>query len=182
MRMRAALALALLLAEPVWAEPPAPGLMRATPGLPRSLPLVIRSPEGQAALVQVLDATTAAEVLVAYVPGGGPLRVLVPPGDFVLAVTMGQGWEHGAFIRETGHARLGPLRFAITGADRRGGHIVTLGGSADVRAFTLCQRPSSQRIDRQLLPELLDSDHLLPRPATGPGAPPEPTIRTLHCG
>lgn len=181
MRALLALLLVVLLAGPGAAEP-APGLLRVATALPRTLPLVIRSPAGQAAVVRLLDAATGAEVLAVYVPGGGPQRVLVPPGRFLLEIVTGQGWQGAGFAQETGRHSLGPLAFAITGHNRKSGHVVTLDGAADARAFALCQHPGGLRTDRQLLPERLEPDYALPRPDTGPGAPPQPILRTLPCG
>jgi len=180
---RTVLALLVLLAAPAWAEPP-PGLLRVSPGLPRSLPLVIRSPEGQAALVQVMDAASGAEVLAAFVPGGAPLRILVPPGRFTLLISTGRDWDQGGFARDLQRRTVGPLTFAITGFDRKGGHIVTLGAGpeAEAAAFALCQHPGAFRPAGVPQPVGTKNTPLIPQDDPQPGAPPQPVIRTLACG
>lgn len=180
---RAVLALLVLLAAPAWAEPP-PGLLRVSPGLPRSLPLVIRSPEGQAALVQVMDAASGAEVLAAFAPGGAPLRILVPPGRFTLLISTGRDWDQGGFARDLQRRTVGPLTFAITGFDRKGGHIVTLGAGpeAEAAAFALCQHPGAFRPAGVPQPVGTKNTPLIPQDDPQPGAPPQPVIRTLACG
>lgn len=134
------LSLALPLAAAAGERPE--GLAFNRSGLPATLPLLIASDPGRDLYIELRDAAGAV-VLAAHARGGAPARVLVPPGEWRLRLSLGTGWEGEArlFGAETERIDLpAPLRFAA-GTARLSGHLVDLrGGALRVVERGLCQR------------------------------------------
>lgn len=137
------LILFLLLAAPAMAETRPQGLMWNRSGLPATLPLQVRSDAGQDYFLTLIDPDTGKAVLAAYVRGGSVFRVLVPPGDWRVALAQGSGWrgEKALFGAQTRHIRIDtPLHFGVGGVSRRVGNLIDLRGGGDkVQTFGLCR-------------------------------------------
>ncbi|RWR10182.1 hypothetical protein [Paenirhodobacter populi] len=161
------LILALFCAVPAAADPRPEGLMWNRSGKPLTLPLQILSDPGEDLYV-TLDAGQG-PVLAAYIRGGAPFRLLVPPGRFAVAIAAGRDWqgEAGLFGPATRHVALpGALDFGVVGVGRRSGHLVDLrGGTVAVRDFGLCRGPDLSSPRAEAKP---------PRVAPPVRMPPEP--------
>ncbi|WP_126974617.1 hypothetical protein [Frigidibacter oleivorans] len=151
--MRALLLILALLAPPASADSPPAGLMWNRSGLPATLPLILRTDADRDAYLRLRDPDGTAR-LAAFVQGGQPFRLLVPPGDWQVDLALGQDWqgEDDLFGPDTERLSLpGPLRFAA-GDDRRDGHLIDLrGGEVRVSDRALCQ---TLRLDPESLREL----------------------------
>jgi len=146
-------------------RPPA-GLMWNRTGLPAVFPLVVKSRPGADYVVVLVDTKTGVDALSAYIVGGEPFRVLVPPGTFLLRFTYGTDWTGedrlfgagegtGAFVLP------GALTFEIEGFGTKKGHLVDLSNAptgtvrdARVGDLRICQSLAAfqsrnpQRLDR----------------------------------
>lgn len=152
-RMRALLLILALLAPPAAADSPPAGLMWNRSGLPATLPLILRTDAGRDAYLRLRDPDGTAW-LAAYVRGGQPFRLLVPPGDWQVDLALGRDWrgEDDLFGAETERLSLpDPLHFGA-GDNRRDGHLIDLrGGEVRVSGRALCQ---TLRLDPDSLREL----------------------------
>ncbi|MFV0299353.1 MAG: hypothetical protein ACK5IP_00435 [Paracoccus sp. (in: a-proteobacteria)] len=134
------LLLALTLALPALADDrPVAGLMWNRSGLPATLPLQLRSEAGLDHVLMLSAPGTDAPVLAAYVRGGDFFRVLVPPGDWRIAIASGHDWQPGEtmFGPDTQWTELpDPLHFGVADGSRREGHVLWLGQTGDRVAIT----------------------------------------------
>lgn len=172
---RLALLALLLAALPAQAEDRPQGLLWNHSGLPATLPLQVKTAPGADYLLQLRDPETGTVLVVAYIRGGVPFRLLVPPGRYRLDFAFGRDWQGEAalFGPETGHITLEPpLDFAAS-ADRRRGHLIDLTDPKAVTTqdFAICQR-------RGLAPDSLSLP--LPPPAPGPLKPRPQRPRPWH--
>ena len=156
--------LVLVMPFSVLAEARPQGLLWAEAGVPRTLPLQVKTVAGSDYLVVLREPDTGAAVLAAYVRGGEFFRVLVPPGRFDLDFATGPEWQgdETLFGPGTRHFTLAePLDFGVTGAARKGGQIVDLRDpqAVGVKTIGICQRLA-------LDPESLRKPQPLARPAT----------------
>lgn len=147
--MLRALILMLLLPTVACAAPrPVTGLLRNESGLPATIPLQVRAPDGQDYAVILAD-DDGAPVISGYLRGGEVLRLLVPPGQHRLMIAAGppEGWQgpQDLFGGQTQVLDL-PLTFRIDG-NRREGHSIALERHgrgvrlSDRRNRTICQIP-----------------------------------------
>jgi len=123
-------------------------IWRAEP-LAGGFPLVVKTPAGLDFSLELASAVTGEVVLRAGIEGGRPFRLLVPNGSYLLtftyAPTAPSGAGPGAGAEQL---RIEPaLTFAVTGAARKEGHVVTLSETADgldvaITGQALCQRVS----------------------------------------
>ncbi|WCR09982.1 hypothetical protein JHW45_13015 [Paracoccus stylophorae] len=139
-----AILLCLILPAAALAQsrPPA-GLMWNRTGLPATFPLHVRTPQGQDHVMFLIDPDTDRQAMAAFIHGGQLLRVLVPPGDYLLRFAHGRDWQgedrlFGDATQTVETAR--PLTFALRGRGRRGGHLVTL-AQRDGRMQVVQTRP-----------------------------------------
>ncbi|MFT3689519.1 hypothetical protein [Paenirhodobacter sp.] len=189
-------ALLILLATAAVAQTRPQGLMWNRSGLPATLPLQVRSDAGRDYFLTLTRPDTGEAVLAAYVRGGAAFRVLVPPGDYRIALAQGTGWrgEKALFGPETRHIRIAePLHFGAQGALRRIGHEIDLrGGAEGVRTFGLCRpidaRDAPEVTPRRLaqvapppqarqLPEVRRPKSVLPPPDQPPPSTPEGALK-----
>lgn len=160
-RLRFLLLICLILPAAALAERPRAGLMWNRSGLPATFPLQIISPAGRDYVVHLLDAGTDRAVMAGYVHGGGPFRLLVPPGRYRLRIAHGLGWIDETRMFGPGTAWIESpqvLDFRVIGTSRRSGYLVRLelqGGEvrlADLRPQPWCQI-ASWRMSRDDRPE-----------------------------
>lgn len=140
--MRRVIALLVLLFLPFAALAERPhGFAFNRTGLPATLPLLITSPPGRDIYVELLSPAQAT-VFAAHAWGGEPFRVLVPPGDWLVRLSLGQDWQDELHRFGPGTEQIEipePLRF-FAGFDRRSGYLIDLRGEAvRISARGLCQ-------------------------------------------
>lgn len=102
---------------------PKSGLLHRYSRLPATLPLGVLSDPGTDHRLTLVVAETQEVILTAYVRGGTPFRVLVPPGTFRLHVLSGRVWqgERDGFAETIADGWLKtPLEFGAGFAHRRG--------------------------------------------------------------
>ncbi|HEY0213062.1 MAG TPA: hypothetical protein VGC40_05675 [Paenirhodobacter sp.] len=127
------------------ADPRPHGLMWNHSGQALTLPLQILTDPGADLYLTLVpvDGALTEPVLAAYIRGGAPFRLLVPPGRFQVRVVAGADWQgedrlFGADTRRVDLPRA--LVFEVQGAGRRSGHLVDLrGGAVRVRDYGLCR-------------------------------------------
>ena len=138
--LRLILALLLLMSLPALAgERPVAGLMWNRSGLPATLPLQLHSEAGLDHVVMLTPPEGDAPVLAAYIRGGDFFRVLVPPGEWRIAIASGQDWQDGEtlFGTDTQWTTLPEaLQFGVADGARREGHVLWLGQEDDQVAIT----------------------------------------------
>lgn len=139
------LLLALMLLGPVaaMAEPRPRGLMWNRSGQPLTLPLQIRSDPGADYFLTLTRPDAAEPAIAAYVRGGEFFRLLLPPGEWRIALVAGREWQGEAALFGPDTRRLGVdavLGFRATGAARRDGHLIDLRAGREVIGdFALCR-------------------------------------------
>lgn len=177
-----ALMLSLLLAPAAMAEEvprPKAGLMWNESGLPMTLPLQVVTEAGgpDRAILLSRDETGTAEVA-GYVHAGAFFRLLVPPGDWRIAIASGSDWQgrDALFGPETEIFELPePLRFHAGEAELNG-HVLRLttgdDGALQVTSGprTICRIPAWQASPARRA-------HDVPRPDTPQPLSPVPSYR-----
>ncbi|KFE34608.1 hypothetical protein [Thioclava atlantica] len=163
----------LLLALPVSAEPRPQGLLWAETGLPRTLPLQIKSAPGRDIYLVLRDVATGQDVMGGYARGGAFFRLLVPPGRFELQLALGapEDWQGLRDLFGPGTLRLRvtpPLVFGVTGYARKSGHLIDL---RDLGQIT--QSPLGICQDLLLDPESVSVEPDTPMPGVSPRDPNE---------
>lgn len=105
------------------ARRPRAGLLHKYSDLPSTLPLMVRSDPGTDHRLTLVVAETQEVILTAYVRGGQPFRLVVPPGRFRLHVLSGRVWlgERKGFAETIADGWLKqPLEFGAGFARKRG--------------------------------------------------------------
>jgi hypothetical protein len=130
-------ALLVAVALPIHAQEsrPEPGLMWNRTGLPAVFPLQVKTSVGRDYVLLLSNAETNADVLAAYVVGGGFFRVLVPPGRFKVRFATGIRWEdENTMFGTEGETQIvempEPLTFEVKGLAVKQGHLIDLTGYA----------------------------------------------------
>jgi hypothetical protein len=128
--LRALIVMIALLPAAGFAETrPATGIFIKNNPLPATIPLQVRTIVGHDFFVALSDQESGEPVISGYIRGGDFFRLLVPPGDHVVTITVGQpaDWQgpQTGFGANAEAVTL-PLTFAITGRSRRQGHQITL--------------------------------------------------------
>ncbi len=131
-----------------------------------TLPLQILSDPG-ADLYLTLD-PGGGPVLAAYIRGGTPFRLLVPPGRYRVGIAAGRDWQDEARLFGAATRHIGALdapTFGTEGVGRRSGHLIDLrNGAVSVRDFGLCRAGAT--VARMRPPAST--------PESGPAMPPVP--------
>ena len=105
------------------------GLMWNRSGLPLVFPLLVRTAPGLDYVVRLSDPASGQDVLQAYIRGGAPFRVLVPPGDFDVTFHRGADWQGDAALFGPGTETLRsaePLHFGVRGIGTKQGRSIDL--------------------------------------------------------
>jgi hypothetical protein len=128
--LRTLIIMIALLPAAGFADPrPATGILNKDNPLPATIPLQIRTIVGHDFFVGLSTQDSGDHVISGYIRGGEFFRLLVPPGDHVVTITIGQpeDWQGPpqGFGAAANTVNL-PLTFAITGRSRRRGHQITL--------------------------------------------------------
>jgi len=155
---------------------PVTGILTKNNPLPATIPLQVRTIVGHDFFVALSDQGSGEPVISGYIRGGEFFRLLVPPGDHLVTITVGQpdDWQGpGKGFGTTIDTVNLPLTFAITGRSRRQGHQITLriqDGSLMMAALqdqAICQFATWQNVNPT--PPLRDLDLRL-------------TTRSVFCG
>lgn len=121
------------------------GLIWNHSGLPATLPLQVRSPEGADHVIFLTRDGASTPEVAGFFHGGAFFRLLVPPGDWRIRIASGRAWQGEAalFGPETAWRDLPqPLHFGA-GKSRLNGHALTLTDDAiTVAPQTICRLPS----------------------------------------
>lgn len=122
-------------------DAPRVGLIWNHSGLPATLPLQVRSPEGADHVIFLTRDGASTPEVAGFFHGGAFFRLLVPPGDWRIRIASGRAWQGEAalFGPETAWRDLPqPLHFGA-GKSRLNGHALTLTDDA----ITVAPRPSA---------------------------------------
>ncbi len=159
----ATIAALMITGAAAWAEDAVDrpnGLMWNRTGLPAVFPLLVKTDPGRDYVIVLQEVSDGSHDLAAYARGGETLRVLVPPGTFMVIVQYGEVWQGDdqgfGFGSDAGVMTLpDPLTFRVQGLSQKNGHMIDLRGMIGaenpeviVEARALCQARSTYRESR----------------------------------
>lgn len=181
----AAFILALLIGPPAMAAPdrPAAGLMWNSSGLPATLPLQIRSESGRDHVIFLIAPASGEPLMAGYVRGGEFFRLLVPPGDWRIAIASGTEWQgsDALFGPETQFLEHSESLHFSAGQATLHGHVLTIAetGATEAASRTICRLPywHEELSEHPDLRDRIHPDRSAYLPGIGPLDQPEGRIR-----